>query len=41
MSGTMSKKEYITAINEILEKITPLWLLDMIYVCVVNVTKEE
>lgn len=37
----MSKEEYITAINNILEKINWIWLLDQIYQFAVNITKED
>ena len=36
----MSRQEYIDAINKILEKAS-YWVLDLIYRCAVNVTKEE
>lgn len=36
-----TKREYITAITKILEKIEWLWLLDQIYQFTVNITKTE
>lgn len=37
----MEKEEYIEKINIILKGIDDLWILNQIYRCVVNMTKEE
>lgn len=37
----MNKKEYIKQIVKILLKINDTWVLNQIYRCVVNVTKED
>ena len=37
----MTKEEYITEINKILEKIDFIWLLDQIYRFCVNLTKDR
>lgn len=37
----MEKEEYIEKINIILKSIDDLWILNQIYRCAVNITKED
>lgn len=38
--ANLSKDQYIEKITEIINEISDTWLLEQIYRCVVNVTKE-
>lgn len=40
-SKFMEREEYLSKISEILSGVTDLWVLDLIYRCIVNATKES
>lgn len=40
-SKFMEREEYLSKISEILSGVTDLWVLNLIYRCIVNVTKES
>lgn len=40
-SKFMEREEYLSKISEIISGVTDIWVLNLIYRCIVNATKES